>query len=146
MRTTNHWIYFLHKWCWPNLAVLVSKLSHFVSSLITYVVIICLFLRSLMWTLSVPDYRILIGVSFVGADDLRECLPRSHPVTVTKIFILNTTRYLFCIELVLSIYVTNVIINVSNILGGHLGRLSTQLFAWADKRKTRFKSWSNSGI
>ncbi|MEZ9649270.1 hypothetical protein AB4236_03265 [Vibrio lentus] len=97
-----------------------EQVISFVSAFITYVVIICLFLRFTNVDVISSNYRILIGVSFVGMTILENVYPvilYSDQIFITEYYVI------FCIELVLSIYVTNVIINVSNILG-HLGRLS----------------------
>ncbi|MEZ8629839.1 hypothetical protein AB6D56_04770 [Vibrio lentus] len=97
-----------------------EQVISFVSSLITYVVIICLLLRFTNVDVISSNYRILIGVSFVGMTILENVYPvilYSDQIFITEYYVI------FCIELVLSIYVTNVIINVSNILG-HLGRVS----------------------
>ncbi len=107
-----------------NVDVMVASISEqvisFVSTLITYVVIICLFLRFTNMDVISSNYRILIGVSFVGMTILENV----YPVTLYSDQIFITEYYvIFCIELVLSIYVTYVIINVSNILG-YLGRSS----------------------
>ncbi|MFA0015710.1 hypothetical protein AB4391_20515 [Vibrio lentus] len=107
-----------------NVDVMVTSVGEqvisFVSTFITCVVSICLLLRFTNVDVISSHYRILIGVSFIGMTILENVYPvilYSDQIFITEYYVI------FCIELVLSIYVTNVIINVSNILS-HLGRLS----------------------
>lgn len=98
-------------------ATIGEQLIAFISSLISYIVIVSLFLRFANVDVINSKYRTLIGASFVCITILENV----YPMVIFSSHALTREYYvIFSIKLVVNSYVANVIVNEINVLGQFL--------------------------
>ncbi|MEZ8747371.1 hypothetical protein A163_19345 [Vibrio tasmaniensis 1F-267] len=98
-------------------ATISEQVISFISSLISYIVIVALFLRFTNVDVINSKYRTLIGASFVCITILENI----YPMVMLRSQALTREYYvIFSIKLAINSYIANVIVHETNVLGQFL--------------------------
>ncbi|WKY59295.1 hypothetical protein Q5H80_06600 [Vibrio sp. SNU_ST1] len=98
-------------------ATISEQIISFISSLISYIVIVSLFLRFTNVDVINSKYRTLIGASFVCITILENI----YPMVMFRSQVLTREYYvIFSIKLAINSYIANVIVHETNVLGQFL--------------------------